>query len=715
MNDSDPSFDRLSALFLEVCDLDPPERSRRLDELCAGDAALRRRVEELLAAGDQPSVLDRPLGLDGDPAAGRAAPLRFGAWRATAVIGRGGMGTVFEAVRDDGGVEGVAAVKVSHAALFDEESRRRFELERDTLAALRHPRVARLLDGGVTPEGLPWLAMERVQGEPIDAYCDRRGLGPRERVRLFLQVCDAVAAAHAQLVVHRDLEPSNLLVGQDGHVRLVDFGVALALDRADRERLTRNAAPYTPRYASPEQLRGGRVSVASDVYSLGVVLYELLAGRSPYGARAGGADPTALVRAVVEDDPPPASRVALESRFRRALRGDLDRILACCLRKEPERRYSGVARLRDDLEAWLERRPIRARRTSLLYVIGRAVARHRALSLVTALSLALLAAAVWREARAAREARAERDRAEGVLAFVTDLLSQPDPALAGRDVTVAEAIARAGGRIDDSFASDPRSRAELHRVLGSVLFSHGRLDEAIEHQRAALSAFADSGPGAVAAWVGAANELANSLQLAGRGEEALSLLEEASRVAERRLGAADPLAVRTRANRAILRAQTDAAVGELEESLAAARRIGLAETEADLETALAGRARSNGDLEEAMGHARRALELRRAAGDAVRVLEAEHNLAVLHAESGAFEEAERLLAGAVAEGAERLGADHPDVARLLYTLGGVRVKAGRIPQALEALRRCLDIRRAVLGEEHPDTLRVRRVVEALDR
>ena len=394
--------------------LEAPERARArvLEEMCAGDETLRDEVEELLAgsgAGERMLwSLAARLGVatgddveEGeDPVEGR----RLGAYRLLRRIGQGGMGAVYLADRDDDQFEKRVAVKVLPLGLGSDATRRRFLAERRILARLEHPGIARLLDAGVAADGTPYFVMEYVEGEAIDRYCERKGCGIDERIDLFLQVCEAVEYAHAHRVVHRDLKPANILVTPGGRVKLLDFGIAKALDEhavGAATTLTRlSGRPMTPAYASPEQLRGEPVTAATDVYALGVLLYSLLTGQPPYDV--SGLGPEELERRITTREPTRPS-VALQRageeekgdavpfdarRAARRLRGNLDTIVLMALRKEPERRYPSVAALAHDLVRHREGRPVSARPDSLPYRAGRLVRRRSVVGVLVVLLLA---------------------------------------------------------------------------------------------------------------------------------------------------------------------------------------------------------------------------------------------------------------------------------------------------------------------------------------
>ena len=371
---ADPSPSRLREVFDAAIDSPPEARAARLDALAADDPELRRTVERLLAAHDAAGAF-----LDGGPqtlALPDAAPVvvghRVGAYEIVRELGRGGMGVVYLGVRVDDQYRKAVAIKVLRAALDRDVLHARFARERQILASLDHPDIARLTDAGTTAEGLPYLVMDLVDGMPIDDYCRRHDLPIEARLALFRRVCDAVHHAHRHLVVHRDLKPRNILVTADGSPRLLDFGIAKLLGPDDGaapgshhtgERVTETGLHLmTPEYASPEQARGDVVTTASDIYSLGVILFQLLTGQRPYRLPSTRLDE--IVRTICDTPAARPSTVAGPTVTRR-LRGDLDAIVLTALRKEPERRYASVAQLSEDVRLHLAGHPIVARPDTL--------------------------------------------------------------------------------------------------------------------------------------------------------------------------------------------------------------------------------------------------------------------------------------------------------------------------------------------------------------
>ncbi len=409
---AEPDWQRVKPILQAALDAPPESRASLLDRLCADDAALRREVDSLLESHAQAgNFLSGPAAPE--PAPGLPEGRRIGPYLILGQIGRGGMGAVYRAVRDDDTFHKVVALKVVGGGFDSESLVRRFRQERQILARLQHPNIASVLDGGRTDEGLLYLVIEHVEGEPITRYCETRRAEPRERVTLFRAVCAAVHCAHQNLVVHRDLKPDNILVTQAGVPKLLDFGIAklLAAGVDPDDAPTATLLPLmTPSYASPEQVRGEAITTASDVYSLGVLLYELLAGQRPYTLRTDAL--AEIVRTVCDSDPPPPSD-ALGGPRSHALRGDLDTIVMRAMHKLRGRRYGSAEELSSDLGRWLEGRPVRAQRDSVGYRASKFVARHRvgvAAATLVVLSLVLGLLATARQARIAADnaARAQR-------------------------------------------------------------------------------------------------------------------------------------------------------------------------------------------------------------------------------------------------------------------------------------------------------------------
>jgi Tol biopolymer transport system component len=377
-------WSRIEALLDAALDLPLSEREAFLQRECDTDAELLAEIRTILEAGEREgSVLDSSaarLGATLIPPADAAVPSRVGPYRIERLIGEGGMGSVYLAQRDDGEFDHRVALKlVRHGLHLDSRIVRRFREERQILAALNHPGIARLFDGGIADEGLPYFAMEYVDGLPIDRFCDANGLDVDQCLELFARVCDAVAHAHAKQIVHRDIKPTNILVTASGDPRLLDFGIAKLLVSDDAHEIpvvTRQSERIlTPEYASPEQIRGEPVVVASDVYCLGVLLYELLTGQRPF--RRSERTSHELARAVLDDDPTRPSEVVQRDTMRRQLKGDLDTIVLTAMSKEPSRRYASAAEMAEDVRRHRAGMPVLARGTSQAYRMKRWARRHR--------------------------------------------------------------------------------------------------------------------------------------------------------------------------------------------------------------------------------------------------------------------------------------------------------------------------------------------------
>lgn len=494
----------LSPYLDEALELPEASRPAFLDGLRALDPLLARDLEALLAEFERLQG-ERFLG---DPVAPRSTLTgqTLGAYTLREQIGQGGMGSVWLADRSDGRYEGVAAVKLLNVSLMGQTAEERFRVEGSILARLRHRGIARLIDAGLSPAGQPYLVIEHVEGgEHIGTYCDRRRLGVEPRVRLFLDVLAAVSHAHANLVVHRDLKPSNVLVDRDGAVKLLDFGVAklLAPDAASSPATVtlQGGTALTPEYAAPEQLTGGDITTAIDVYSLGVLLYELLSGRHPAGA-ALRTSPGQLIRAVLEREPPrlgavaaaedegsetsqarAANRGTTRDGLRRALRGDLETIVAKALKKDASHRYASAEALAEDLRRHLEHAPIAARPDRFTYRAAKFVRRHRVPVVLASVLLAApsagLAGIIWQARVAARErslALGQLRRAESLNEFTTFVLGQSTPG--GGPVTVTEILARAERLAAGRSGSDPVLAVDLLVNIGDMYVARAETDNA---------------------------------------------------------------------------------------------------------------------------------------------------------------------------------------------------------------------------------------------
>ncbi|WP_313913572.1 serine/threonine-protein kinase [Tahibacter sp.] len=468
-------FRRVCELFDALVDLPSAQQTLRLNELC-DDAALCADVEALLRADALGGVFDAAaqeqrnrFALDealaqAEVAATSPAP----AWRIVREAGRGGMGVVYLVERGTGELRQRGALKLLHRSSDSVVAVARFERECRVLAQLDHPAIARLLETGVQEDGAPYLVMDYVDGEPIDRYVAHRNLALDERLLLFLDVCDAVAHAHRQLVVHRDIKPANVLVSGEGRVKLLDFGIAKLLDDTAGADLTRTQGePLTPRYAAPEQLSGGPITTATDVYGLGGLFYVLLTGHAPR-ASDSRAD-----HGVHADDTFVAPSQRVEPDRARALRGDLDVIASCALQPLPERRYASVEAFAEDIRRHRDGRPIVVRRSSRRYRAGRFIARHRLwLGAVMAVLVVSIAAAVI-SLRQARFARESAEHAEAVRHFVVGVFAQASPDENNGQPFTAHQLLDRGARQVAEVAATPAVQADLTNVLAGLYFDIG--------------------------------------------------------------------------------------------------------------------------------------------------------------------------------------------------------------------------------------------------
>ncbi len=519
-------WQRLQSLFHQAVELSPTERKHFLEKACGDDETLRAQVETLIVAEGQADDLIAGIVQDAADATRDATPLlgrQLGPYRVLRVLGMGGMGAVYLAERADEQYRSTVAIKLVRG-YAGPDAVERFRRERQILADLSHPNIARLLDGGTTDDGIPYVVMEYIAGVPIDEYCDERKLSVTDRIDLFREVCRAVQHAHSRLIVHRDLKPGNILVTAEGVPKLLDFGIAKFLASESNLDVTLASQTesilrmMTPTYASPEQLRGEAITVATDVYSLGAVLYELMAGQSPH--RFKNRSPRELEEVICERMPLRPSRVAttapaggdegdesLDSvveiararggltpaRLSHLLSGDLDNIVTMALQKEPERRYLSAARLSDDLGNFLEGRPVRARGNDWRYRAGKFVGRHRlGVGAAASFLLLLVAFSVTTTFQAARlsEQRnlAEQRRlaSEQVSRFLVDIFALSDPNESrGNTVTAREILDRGTAQISE-LSDQPTVQATLQDSMGLVYKNLGLYEEAEPLLRAAL-------------------------------------------------------------------------------------------------------------------------------------------------------------------------------------------------------------------------------------
>jgi serine/threonine protein kinase/tetratricopeptide (TPR) repeat protein len=561
-------WQQIQSLFEQMIDTGTGDRSARLASACGDDLELRSSVESLLKSdARREDVLLQAIGEAAESLLedhqDRLIGTRVGPYRVISILGHGGMSTVYRGERDDSQYQQTVAIKVLQHARLHPRLRSRLHSERHILATLDHPSIARLIDSGDLEDGTPYLVMEHVDGESIDSYCDSRTLFVRERVELFIKVCAAVQYAHRNLVVHRDIKSSNIFVTAEGAPKLLDFGIAKLLAPESLSHtlpVTRlQERILTPENAAPEQVLGRPITTATDIYALGVLLYQLLTGRSPY--RLLSYSQLQLERAICMDDPARPSQMVISKlsgekdadrsrisdrrglspqRLRVRLSGDLDAIVAMAMRKEPDRRYPSVETLADDLNRHLLGQPVRARQGDWRYNTVKFLRRHLlAVAVVAAafLGLALFAGVMfWENHRIelAREATAqERDRAQQVSAFLVDVFSQADPFNArGKEPTAKDLLDRGAEKISGNLGLQPEVRAQLLESIGLAYRRQGLSERAIPLFEQALAIRRQERPldnGHVA--VALAN-LARALTDAGRLISAEAYLNQAVALSE---------------------------------------------------------------------------------------------------------------------------------------------------------------------------------------
>jgi serine/threonine protein kinase/Tfp pilus assembly protein PilF len=700
-------FKKIEELFNRAVELPADQRKAFLDERCAGDEILRAKVDQLLTldGGGDPLetlrggiVATVGLGL----ASAHNPGDEIGFYRLVRRIGEGGMGVVFEAEQHEPVCRKVA-LKLIKWGMDTEQVVARFESERQALAMMSHPNIARVYDAGATPEGRPYFAMELVEGLPVTQYCDAERLDTRARLELFLKICEGVRHAHLKGVIHRDLKPSNLLVAtEDGKAvpKIIDFGIAKATD----QRLTEQSLftelgqlVGTPEYMSPEQasLTSVDIDTRTDVYALGVVLYELLAGALPFdpaGLRKAGFEE--IQRRIREEQPSkPSTRIDTLGKdsmdvaarrctdppsLRRQLRGDLDWIVMKALEKERERRYEGAIELSADIRRHMRHEPVLAGPPSAAYRIGRFVRRHQTLVAgLAGIALALLAGIVvstWfavGQARARAEAEREALVSDTVLQFLqSDVLSAASPERTpDRELTVREALDTASETIEERFEGQPSVEGAIHSSIGLTYAALGLFDRAASHLESAIDRLTvDPGRGHLAT-AKALGNLGELYRKQGRFEEAEPLLVEALEL-KRRFVSDDEVSLAISIN-----------------------NLGLMY-------------RDQGRPEDAEPLLEEALELERThrGEEEVGTLTAIHNLALLYLDLGRVDEAAELFARNLESWRRVVGEEHPFTLAATQVLAAAYGQAGRVDEAVELLQGLVEQRRAILGSDHPDTL-----------
>jgi serine/threonine protein kinase len=741
------SWPALSKLLDQWLDLPPESRAGWLESLGPEYDAILPALRTLLEAQPADTFLNTLPLLDGaakPAAAGFAADMRVGPYRLIRELGRGGMGVVWLAERADGAFQIRVALKLSlglwRARLFSH-----FARERDLLARLVHPHIARFYDAGID-QGQPYIALEYVEGEAITTHSDRRVLSIRQRLVLFLDVLRAVQYAHTNLVVHRDLKPSNILVSSDGEVRLLDFGIAKQITEGEAREteLTRiGGRALTPDYASPEQITGEPVTTASDVYSLGVLLYELLTGERPYRLKRDTR--ASLEEAIVSADPIRPSQIqrteekararsSTPKRLARLLEGDLDTIILKALHKQPSGRYATADAFAQDVERYLQGQAVLAQPESVWYRARKLVLRNKvavsaAVAVVAALAVGL-GVALW-EVRVARTEQQRADTEAATAKAVTDFLqtdvlaqaspnttspaSAPDP-----DLKVRTALDHAAARIGTRFEKQPLVEASVRQTIGQAYLDLGLYSEAQRHFERSLDlrrhALGERHP----ATLEALNNLADLYSEQGAYQQAEALYAVGLPIQRQLSGEEHPITLAMMSNLGLVyrREKKYAQAEPLYTKVLAVRQRVLGPEHPDtlfIMNNLAVLYTSEHKLEQAETLHTKVVELK------MRVLGPEHpstlvsmnSLAVLYREERKYAQAEELLTKVLGIRSRLLGEEHPHTLITMNFLAGIYASEGKLAQAQALYAKVLEMRLRVLGKDHPDTKDTIKRLEAL--
>lgn len=691
-------WEKVRELFAAAVALPPAERDTYLQSACKDDRQLYQEVSSLIKEESNiDSIFEKSAGEIVQPLVeSTLIGDQVGNYRIIREVGVGGMGTVFLAERADGQFEQRVALKIIKPGMGSQQILQRFQSERQILAKLQHPNIAGLLDGGLTENGLPYFTMEFIEGEPIDQYCDGLKLSIKERLELFQTVCSAVSYAHRNLVVHRDLKPGNILVQKVGTVKLLDFGIAKFLDVEGGGFVSTNLTLtaqrlLTPDYASPEQIRGDQVAIATDIYQLGVNLYELLTGRRPHRFDSTSfaeieriicntevEKPSTIVVRPQTQEGDEASSIRPETisrargsepqQLRRQLAGDLDNICLMAMRKEPERRYHSVDHLLQDITRHLTGLPVAARPSTWRYRTQKFVKRNRVGLASFCLVILLLSFLIVQLVDERNRAQQEAKKADQVSEFVVNLFEFSDPNKSrGQTITARDLLDMGAQRIENELAEQPAIAAAMSNVLGRVYLSLGLYNEAITFQERALAIRQELYGAAHEEIAESLHDLANAFTHNRENEEAEKLFTNALTMWRNLLG------------------NENAQVAKLLDNLA-------------------GLERREGKYEQALSKQQEALAIRRKLFEEphLEIAHSLHHMAKIFEDSGQYEKAEPLFLEALAQYRELLPDEHPVIADNLNNLALLYQFRGDYDAAEQTHRQALSMWRKMLGEVHPD-------------
>jgi eukaryotic-like serine/threonine-protein kinase len=721
-------WSRLQQLFLEVVELDPVAREQYIADHGTDDPVVRDELRALLEADATPHLLDA---WEPRPTPELLVGRSIGPYHVEAHIGRGGMGDVYRARRLDP-FDLTVAIKRVRPGFGTDVILARFAAERQILAQLAHPHIARLLDGGADDTGCPYVVMEFVDGEPLDAYLRRGRLSLDRRLRLFTEICDAVHYAHQNLVVHRDLKPGNILLTHDGAPKLVDFGLAKVLGGLSGADVTQPLRLLTPAYAAPEQITGRQTGTAVDVYALGVILYEMLTGRRPYDLENRSA--IEAERIVVGQEPVRPSRAAerppagdRESELRpplssaalaRRLQGDLDSIVLKALNKDPERRYASAREFSADVTRHLQREPVLARPDSIAYRVNRFVRRHAAAVTAAVLVAVALVATTSLAVGRAREARGEALKAQRVSEFMQRVFLQGGGDYGRHSLTVGESLELASEAAGRELQDEIEPQVAVRRAIALTYAQLGQFDRA-SRLLTSILALSEARLGSTHSET-VSTRAAQAVVSAETNDPGLAerRLTDAIALTERYPGADRdvPIYLRTVLTRFYIdRGQYDQADRQSRDALALLRSTSSANP-LHLSTVLNNlgvTAYNRGHLQDAADWYGRALEASRRLANRSTYATTAQNLGVVHRMLGRLDAASALLQEAVDIRTELMGPDHSQTAIAQVHLGEVRLRQGRLDDARAVLSVALGTQRATLADGHVDLARSTSAMGAL--